>query len=481
MFIEKAEESTSAVAVKKSMLAAIGSGVLLNPLNSSMISVALVTIAAYFSVSIPTVTWLVSGFYLAAAIGQPLMGRLADLFGPRKVFLTGMIFILAGGALGPFAPSIGVLIAIRALQAFGTSTAYPSGLAVIRRVTGNQSRPPAAALGVLSIAANVSAALGPTIGGSILAFSDWKGIFAINIPVALIAFVLALRLLPPDPPRITQRALSSENGTTREQDSARPSTEIRRRRTSFDVVGILLFAGTLSTLLVFLLSLSSHIRWLYLPLALLLGGGFFGWERRTSDPFIDMTMLRPGIGLSRVYLTFASMNTVFYSLFFGLPLWLEQAHHFTPSVVGLLMLPFAGFGVLATPVAARLIRVRSVRLVILIGMSTMAGGTLLLLPLNGDSPVIAILAITVLLGIPNSFNNLGLQAALFQSAPADRIGAASGLFQTSRYVGTFMSSALFGIVFGQSATTHGLHLLAAVLAAISILLLLASVGSLRRR
>ena len=444
--------------LKRTMLIAIAAGTLLNPLNSSMIAVALVTIGKNYSVSIQTVTWLVSGFYLTAAVGQPLMGRLADRFGPRKVFLFGLSLVLIAGVVAPFAPSLGVLIAVRVLQAFGTSAAYPSGLAMIRRAAGNSDRPPAAALGLLSIAANVSAALGPTLGGAIILFADWQGIFLVNIVFASVGIVLALRFLPADPPR-TERE---------DRTGARRRAAIR-----IDIGGILLFGGTLTSLLVFLLSLSGNVQWIYLPIAITLCALFVVRERRARDPFIDLAMFTAG-ALRRTYSSFASVNTVFYSLFFGLPLWLEQARGLPPDAVGLLMLPFAGLGVLATPIAARLIRTRSIKLVIVVGMSTMVAATLLLLLLDGNTTIAAIVAITIVLGIPNAFNNMGLQAALFQAAPSEKIGSASGLFQTSRYVGTFMSSALLGIVFGSKATSHELHLLALILAAISVILLAVS-------
>ena len=444
--------------LKRTMLIAIAAGTLLNPLNSSMIAVALVTIGKNYSVSIQTVTWLVSGFYLTAAVGQPLMGRLADRFGPRKVFLFGLSLVLIAGVVAPFAPSLGVLIAVRVLQALGTSAAYPSGLAMIRRAAGNSDRPPAAALGLLSIAANVSAALGPTLGGAIILFADWQGIFLVNILFASVGIVLALRFLPADPPR-----------TERE---GRPGVR-RRAAIRIDIGGILLFGGTLTSLLVFLLSLSGRIQWIYLPIAIALCALFVVRERRARDPFIDLAMFTTG-ALRRTYSSFASVNTVFYSLFFGLPLWLEQARGLAPDAVGLLMLPFAGLGVLATPIAARLIRTRSIKLVIVVGMSTMVAATLLLLLLDGNTTIAAIVAITIVLGIPNAFNNMGLQAALFQAAPSEKTGSASGLFQTSRYVGTFMSSALLGILFGGKATSPELHLLALILAAISVILLAVS-------
>lgn len=467
---EIARRSDAALGVRSSLLVSIASGTLLNPLNSSMIAVALVTIGKSFSVPIPTVTWLVSGFYLAAAVAQPLMGKLADRLGPRRVFVFGLSLVAVAGALGPFAPSLAFLVAIRVLQAFGTSAAYPAGLALVRRAAGNPERPPAAALGLLSIAANVSAALGPTIGGAIIAVADWQGIFLVNLPLSILSILLALRFFPGEParPLLAKAARGEAAGTHPRRGGLQGS--IRRLRV--DLAGILLFAATLTLLLVFLLSLSGPIRWPFLPLAAGAAAAFVLWERRRADPFIDFSMLSTRGGLGRVYLTFAAVNTVFYSLFYGLPLWMEQAHRLAPDLAGALMLPFAGLGVLATPLAARLIRLRGARPANLIGMAAMCAGALLLLLLGDRSSIWAIAAVTLVLGVPNAFNNLGLQAELFQAAPADKIGAASGLFQTFRYVGTFLSVAILGIFLGARADSTRLHHVAFCLCAISLLLFL---------
>src|SRR5260370_4688507 len=150
--------------VPRRVVFAIVLGTLLNPLNSSMIAVALVTLHHDFHVDLGTSTWLISGFYLAGAVGQPLMGRLADLLGARRVFLTGLTVACAVAIAAPFSPSFRWLVAARIVQAFATSTAYPAGLGMIRAASGG-GRIPAQALAAMSVAASVSAALGPTIGG----------------------------------------------------------------------------------------------------------------------------------------------------------------------------------------------------------------------------------------------------------------------------------------------------------------------------
>src|ERR1700694_5081455 len=111
------------------LVGAVLAGSLLNPLNSSMLAVALVLLQAHFRVSLATASWLLSSFSLAAAVAQPLMGRFADLFGARRVFCSGLLLVGVSGALAPLAPGFGWLIAVRMVQALGTSAAYPAGLA----------------------------------------------------------------------------------------------------------------------------------------------------------------------------------------------------------------------------------------------------------------------------------------------------------------------------------------------------------------
>src|SRR2546429_6659598 len=112
-------------ALPRSMLLTVAWGTLLNPLNSSMIAVALVPIQTAFRVGVGDATLLISGFYLAGAVGQPLMGRLADQFGPRRIFVAGLALAGLTGAAAPFAPSIGWLVALRGLQAGGQGGGFP--------------------------------------------------------------------------------------------------------------------------------------------------------------------------------------------------------------------------------------------------------------------------------------------------------------------------------------------------------------------
>ena len=404
------------------LVSAVLAGTLLNPLNSSMIAVALMLIQADFSVTVATASWLLSGFALAAAVAQPLMGRFADLFGPRRIFCTGLLFVGVASVLAPLAPAFGWLIACRMLQAFGTSAAYPAGLAIIR--TGDpQGQPPAGTLGAINITSSVSVALGPVLGGFLAARAGWPAIFLVNVPLTVVGLLLAWRWLPAD----------ATPGLTTASPSRR--SIVRTVLKMVDVPGIVLFSGMLTSLLAFLLSLSRGPLWPLLPVAPIAAVLLILRERGVAEPFLNVNMLAANRPLIGVYTQFAGVNIVFYAVFFSLPLWLERVRGFESGLAGLLLLPVAGVGILATPVAARLISRCGPRPALIIGAGLLTVGSLLLLVCNTTTPVSVLLAIGVVLGIPNGFNNLGLQAALYERTPAQHIGVVGGQFQTFRYVG----------------------------------------------
>lgn len=433
------------------ILLIIALGTVLNPLNSSMIAVALVPIHLDFRIEVGTSTWLVSAFYLTGAVGQPLMGRLADLLGARRVFLTGAAVACAVGALAPLSPSFGWLVGARVVQALATSTAFPSGLGLIRAVSGE--RVPARSLAVLSVAASTSAALGPPIGGVLLSLWGWQAIFLVNVPITLAATVLGLRWLPAPP----------------------PADRTAAGLASLDLPGVALFALTLTSILGALLSIGSGETYALLALVPIAATLLAARELRFGSPFFDLRLLIRSPAIVGVFLQFAAVTFIFYSFFFGLPIWLEQVGGRSARDAGLLMLPLTGIAVVVTPIAARLVERRGPRLPLVIGSGFLVAGTLLMLTLNAGSPVLLVLLAGLVLGVPNGFNNLGLQAALYSATPPERISWAAGQYQTFRYVGATLGAAVIGSVFRHGATTSGLHGMTVALAAVAGLLAVASV------
>ena len=213
-------------------------GSALNPINSSVIATALVSIAAALGVSVGQTSILISSLYLTSAVAQPTAGRLAEEFGPRRVFLAGIVIVLIGGILGGLGQNLPTLVVARVLIGLGTSAGYPSAMLLIRRraTALGLKTPPGSVLGGLAIAGAATVAIGPTLGGLLVGWFNWRAAFLINIPVAAAAFIMALLWIAKDPDRI----------------SGRPAREVITR---IDLGGVAGFSGAMTALLIFLLSL----------------------------------------------------------------------------------------------------------------------------------------------------------------------------------------------------------------------------------
>ncbi len=175
-----------------------------------------------------------------------------------------------------------------------------------------------------------------------------------------------------------------------------------------------------------------------------------------------------------VYVQFAAVTFVFYSIFYGVPIWLEQARGLDPRSAGLMVLPITGLSILVTPLAARLVTGHGPRPALLIGSAMLTVGTLSLLTYSSSTSLVALVLVALLLGVPNGFNNLGLQASLYEAVPPEHTASAAGQFQTFRYVGAILSTTLLAIAFHSQVSSAGLHLMATILAGISAALLLAT-------
>jgi MFS family permease len=411
-------------------------GSALNPINSSMIATALVGIGTDLKVGTGTTGALISVLYLSSAIAQPTLGKVSTLVGPRRTFLGGLIVIFIAGVLGAFAPSFGVLLVSRALIGIGTSAAYPTAMALIRkRADASRSGVPTSVLGNLTIAAQITATFGFALGGVLVGAFGWRAIFAVNVPLALVTFALTLYGVPRDDPR------------TREGRE--------RFATALDVPGILLFAGAITSLLVFLPDLPSPVWWLA-ALFVVLAAGLFLWERRASHPLIDVRMLAKNLPLQRTYLRAGLVSLANYAALLGMSQWMEQGRGLSPASTGLILIPLSAVAVVISRVVSR----RGwVRYPLIIGGVMQAVAGLAMLTITDNTSVVLLVGITLLLGC-YAFGSIGNQATLYLQSPPEEIAVASGLLRTATYIGAIFSSSLIAIAFGARATDTGLHRLA---------------------
>jgi MFS family permease len=175
-------------------------GAMLNPLNSTMLSTALTKLTHSFGRDVSDGALLITPLYLTAMIGQPLMGRLADLYSPKRINYLGLLLVLVAVLVGVFAPNFGWLIVSRILLGLGTSANYPSAIAILRRYYTERGKlMPANALGWIALGGMVSMVLGPMVGGFLTEWWGWQGIFLVNVPLVLLVGLLS-RALPEEAP-----------------------------------------------------------------------------------------------------------------------------------------------------------------------------------------------------------------------------------------------------------------------------------------
>jgi MFS family permease len=429
-------------------------GAALNPINSSVIATALVSIAAAMAVPVGQTSILISSLYLSSAIAQPTAGRLSEAFGPRRVFLVGIATVLLAGILGGIADNMPTLVVARVLIGLGTSAGYPSAMLLIRRrasAIGLQS-PPRSVLGGLAIAAAATIAIGPTIGGLLVGWFDWRAAFLINVPFASIAFVMALFWIAKDPDRLGGRSL-------------------REIVTHIDLLGVLGFGGAMTALLMFVLSLPNP-DWVALGITIALAAVLVTWELRASNPFLDVRLLVTNLPLTRTYFRYGLTLLGIYVTLYGLTQWIEAAHGWSAYEAGLALIPM---GVMSAMIARLVSRWRSVRIPLIASAVFFLLAAIATLFLTSHSPIVAIIAVTALFGAASGASNVTNQTALYQAAPADKVGTASGLLRTFGYVGSIASATITGAVFNVRVDDTGLQHVGLILIGIGVVVLLMTV------
>ena len=430
-------------------------GSALNPINSSIIATAMVPIAADLNVSVGSTAVLVSSLYLASAVAQPTAGKLAEVLGPRRIFLSGIVLVLLGGLVGGLGQNLAMLTVARVLIGVGTSAAFPCAMVMIRRRAEDVGldSPPGSVLGGLAIAGMATAAIGPPIGGLLVGAAGWRWAFLINIPITAIALVMAVCWLPKDPP--LDRA---DNG-------------LRTVADRIDLPGILGFATSMTALVVFLMGLPDP-EWIALVVFVSAAAPTAVRELRTSAPFFDFRGLAANGALARTYLRQALTLLGVYSVMYCMTQWMEAAHGFSTVQAGLLLLPMGAVSALLSRPLARRNLVRGPLVAAALSMLVGSAGIMLL---TSTSPAIVIVLVSLVFGVTSAATTVGNQTALYLSAPADQIGTASGLFRTFGYLGTITSSVIGGIVFRDGASDPGLHSLGLVLVAAGVAVLLLTV------
>lgn len=331
------------------------------------------------------------------------------------------------------------------------------GTAIIRiYITEKQ----ASALAGLSILLSGAAAIGPFAGGALIEWWDWPAIFIVNIPFVAASFLLAWKMIPKDGPSASVASRLSLRGWLG----------------AMDIAGILLFAAGLVALLVGVLSAkaSGHLSAWNMTVGLLglaAIGIFARHELRSPSPFIPLRTFGDHPEMTRVNVQYLLVNLLYYALFFGVPSYLQMVRHLSEFHTGILMLALGLSSIAASPIAGKWVDRSGPKPALIVSAVLMTAGSVWIVTWNPSSPIVSIGLALVAFGFSNGLNTVGMQAALFASSPREMAGVASGLFNTSRYFGTIMSSLLTGIIMGGEFDFAGFRILGIVLAAIALLLL----------
>ncbi|MFE1962754.1 MFS transporter [Streptomyces sp. NPDC059479] len=447
-------------------------GSVLNPINSTIIAVTLVPIGDALGVPPSQTAWLVSALYLATALGQPVVGRLIDIFGPRRLFLVSTSLVGVAGVVGTLAPNMGVLIASRVLLGFGTCAGYPAAMALLRseaRRTGQDS--PGGVLTALAVANQTIAVLGPLLGGLLIGLGGWRATFALNVPLAVTALLLGLLRLPKEAGTGAKEGGAKEGGTGAKEARTGESPQRGRRAAQLDLPGMALFAVMLVSLLLFLMNL--HLRdWYLLVIAAAASAAFAARELRAATPFIDLRMLGGNTPLLVTYGRALVAYVVAYSFLYGFTQWTEEGFGLSPFHAGLVQIPMFLVAIGVSIVSGRR---KGVRGKLLVGALGQVVACAVMLTLTGDSPVWMLILVALIFGVPQGLNSLALQNSVYFQADPERTASSAGLLRTFAYIGSMVASSTTAASFGQRADTGGMHHLAWIMLGAGVLYLLLTV------
>jgi EmrB/QacA subfamily drug resistance transporter len=419
-------------------LVAASLGLGMNVLDGTIVNVALPSIQRDLHSSFSTVQWVLNAYFLAFAVLLATGGRVGDIFGRRRIFLIGVAVFAAASAACGVAPDSATLLIGRAIQGAGAAFMIPATLALI--VTNFPPNLVPRAIGLWTGVTGVALAIGPVLGGVLTKDVSWRAIFYLNIPVALITFMIA-RL------------------------AARESRDERASRT-LDYAGIVtlslgLVAGVLAVIE------ASAWGWTSARVIGLLAGSvvalalFVGIERRSEAPILPLPIFRSlpfvGTNIAGFVLLFCVLGIFLY-----MAIYMQAVLGFSALKAGLMYLPATVPIALLGPVSARLAERFGAWPVTAVGMVFLAaaGGVEAGLTAHTDSG--RIVAVMVVLGIGMGLVGAPTSRLAIASAEARFAGAASGVFAMSRQIGAAVGVAVVGAVVQSVGRTRAAQDLAAV-------------------
>lgn len=452
------------------IMIAVAVGTFMGPLDSSVVNIALPSITSNFHVSLATSEWVVMAYLLVISSLLLTFGRLGDMYGPKKIYMTGFAVFTLGSFLCGTANSITLLVLYRVLQAVGAGMLMSIGPAIVTDVTPPTER--GKYLGVTAVSVSIALSTGPVLGGFLTSHFGWPSIFLINVPIGLIAMLLAKLVLP------------NTGG-----HGSQP----------FDIIGAATFFVALGAILL-PLSYAEKTGWGNpfiigsLILGIILMIIFIFIEQKNKYPMMDLSLFRNRL-FSMANLSALLNYIAMFSTVLLMPFYLQQLRQMPPSKAGLLLIPMPLTTMLVAPLSGAISDRVDTRYISSVGMGVTALGMWLLSNLKLESPIYLIIFSLFVVGLGSGMFQTPNNSAIMGAVPPNRRGVASGLLATMRNVGMVLGVAISGAVFtnhmaylakvlsgkgltGQelkvSAFTGAMHLAFIVSAAIAVLAVITS-------
>jgi EmrB/QacA subfamily drug resistance transporter len=425
------------------VVATVCVGAFMGQLDASIVALAFPTLQHDFHASLGAVTWVGLSYLLVLVATVAAMGRLADMVGRKLLYTYGFAVFIVGSTLCGLAPELPALVGFRALQAVGAAMLQANSVAIIYLAVPRRSL--GRAIGIQGAAQAVGLALGPAVGGVLLAAGGWRLLFLINVPFGLLGMVAGLLLIP------------------RSRDLA--------GRTRFDWLGVLLFVPAVVALMG-AVSLGNDVGWTSAALVGAMAAGsllaalFVLRERSAPAPMLDTRLFR-SVSFSAGVASGLLSYLVMFGILLVIPFFLERALSLGSGRTGLELAVMPVFLGLVAPFAGRLADRVGARPLTVSGMLLVAV-TLAVLALShpGQGTLVVGLAfVGVGLGLFTPSNN----AAIMSSARQQESGVASGVLNMTRGIGTALGLALTGLVYGLVASPQqGLRFSLIFLATVSV-------------
>ena len=407
--------------------------VFMEVLDTSIANIALPHIAGSLSATPEEATWVLTSYLVSNAIVLPMTGWLGNHFGRKRVMLFCIFMFTLASALCGLAWDLPTLVLARILQGFGGGAMVPIAQAIMLESFPPQKR--GAAMAVFAQGVVVAPILGPTIGGWITDNYSWRWIFYINLPVGVLAFMMA-KWLVEDPPYI-KRNLSA----------------------TIDYIGFALLAVWLATLQI-ILDKGQEVDWFgaqwvrwFAAASVLSFFGFIWWEFKTDHPLVDLRVFKNRnftVGL----ILMTSLAAILYGTTAQLPLFLQTLMGYPALQSGYAMSPRGVAAFIATFFVGRLVGKIRMRWMLCFGFVALAYSSFLLASINLQVSQFNVIWPTIINGIAISFIFVPLTTATMSQLGQAQIGNASGLYNLMRNLGGSLGIAFVATMLSRDAQAH---------------------------